>query len=1700
MANFNIGDIIDSRYHLKKFLGGGRVGKVYLARDSKTDCETAIKLLTEHPNSDREKNLFTREFAAVKNLNHPGVVKVYEQGPGYFTMEYVAGEGLLDKKESDVSQIFEIGIDITRVLEYIHRQGVIHRDLKPENIKITPMGKVKILDFGFATGHEVANLISSGQYNIAGTLNYMAPEVIKGFQVDPRADLYSLGIIFYELVTGRLPFKSSDILTTVLRQVEMPANPPSQLNPKITPGFEAIIMKLITKSPAKRFQSAEELLTAMLRLAGRSEILRIRVDRGSKFLYPPKFIERDRELERMLAIMKKAMKGRGKFVLIRGEEGMGKSRLIQEFQAMHTMRRTIFLEVRCDPSLSGSLAAVTQIIYNLFKFLEKSESPMLPEVAAKWGPLLLPIVPALTHKPYMFGITPAETVSNEQLLHNLCHFFVEMARKNPLGIFIDDLHWLDNSSCFLLADLVQSSQDHPLFLCGTYRDRGRFKTGEGNFERILQRLKVKKLCEEIVLIPLDHAQINPLVASMIGQEQIPDELLNRLYEVSRGIPALAEETMKNMAEDGLIYRRGGVWQLEIDDMRKIRRPGVLENSLIEKYDKLDSKSVRLLQSAAVIGQRFSKFLLHAVSGVKERDIGIHLPLLIQEGFLTEIVEGMDVELMIGSPNLAEQIYNKIPVKTKQRLHERVARELEIAPPSEQQVSELAHHYFYANQKRKALQYMDAAGDFWEKQYAYSNAIECYEKALQMAQQKDMKEQIITLQKKLGTIYSLSGQHDTALDYYYNGLLLAQSNQVAEEDFHKGIGITCFHKGKFVESKKHFQILLDGLRQKQKDIAEELTLMASVDIAIGDYEEASRLLQEALLSESSHRDKKLQASIYNYCAEIDAMVGRWPNAMNYYLRAFDLLQSSEDHRLKAQIARGIARIHIYKGRNTEAYKYLEDALYFCHLTDDRELRVMVEIDMGLLFEYQGQLIRSREIYQESLELAQDLDMQLGQAHAWMHLGRIDNWYEKTLEGIERLQTAMEVFQSLNIKWAMAECYQLLGEAYISQGEYDTGLKMLKSGEQILDGLNMTWKLIPIYTDMSIAYRKTGKSDRANIQLNKALNLAKRYDDDIMLGKIHTEYALFCVDSSLNNEAREHFTTARVYLDRTTCLLELGRTYFEYGKALLEFERKGDYGFIKGAMHQLQKAKDIYREAGLPSLLNKTLLLIKECEREKSDTFYQRDLAVKIREFGREIADMESEGQRQLQDLKQKLEQQIGDDMDQESALAQMQKQITEVETNLAKKLEHLRAQNAGLLSQVEDLKAERESLLTLQKISNTINSVLDSQKLLNLVMDMVISELRAERGFLVLKEGNESFVFKAARNIDKQELSDDEFLLSRSIVKKVIKTGEPVLTSDAQADSRFQSESIVDLKLRSILCVPFKIKERVIGAVYLDNRFVSGLFTDRDLDFLIAFSNQAAIAIENAFLYEELREKERMEQEISIAARIQAGLLPTTLPCVPGIEVYGKMIPARKVGGDYYDFIVSPDNTTLSLVIGDVSGKGIPAGLVMVMARLILHLFLRDTKACPRETLLAANRLLKENTEPFIFMSLLLARWDSQSEKFIYAGAGHENLLICRKNEEIEVIPAGGVVLGIKDTIDDMIEEKELHLEAGDSIILYTDGITECMSGSGDMLELDGFLEMVRNHLGKSPRDTVFCLLEEIKEYMGGREQHDDITLTVARKL
>lgn len=1694
MPEYNIGDTVDKRYRLKKLLGGGRIGKVYLAYDIKTNSDVAIKMLSEWPHSDREINLFKREFESIKNLNHPSVVKVFEQGQDYFTMEYIDGDSLTKLKGGDVAQIFEVGIDIARVLEYIHRQGVIHRDLKPENIKLTSLGQVKILDFGFAIGQDIVNVLAVDNPDIAGTLNYMAPEVIKGFQIDPRADLYSLGIIFYELTTGQLPFKSVDIVTTVLRQTESNPVAPTIHNPKITPGFEEIILKLIAKSPVKRFQSADELLEFMMRLAGRSEILKIKIDRGRKFLYPSKFVGRENELKQMQQIFNKAMLGRGKLLLIRGEDGIGKTSLLREFKAAITLSKTLVLSAECDNMSSNHWFGISQIIHEIFKFLEKSNSALLLS-ARRWAPILLAVTPDLASKSYFVGSTTQTNISDESLLQNLSLFFIEISRTYPLAILFDNLEWLDHSSTSLLHRLIQSSQDHPIFICGTYRGSAQ----QGVFESLIPRLTSKKQCEEISLSGLSPAELGIQLGSMIGQEQFVGPILDKLYEISRGIPLLAEETMKNMADDGLIFRQGGVWQIEVDDLRKIRRPNILEDTLLKKYEEITTTSKRIVQIAAIINRRFPRLLLEKICKMPDNDLDRIVSSLIEQGFLAQIADNLQIEFIIGSPRLAELIYQRMLPKIKESLHEEIAKQLEQLTGADNRAEELAYHYTQANLRRKSVPYWIAAGDQHEQQYVYPAAIQAYKKALDICQQKNMQRELLEILEKLGTACCTMGQYDVALQHYQQGLILAGSPS-AKTPFYKGLGIAFFKKGDFEKSKEYFETLLNILQQEHKNIGTELTWMASLHIALGQYDDAQSLLKQAIKIARIEKNKLLQAIVYESSAQIHFMLGHWTHAMNYYQHALEILSKVENQRLQSQVCKGIAQIHLQQGRLAPAYRHLEQALYLCHLTGDREQKIMISLDIGFLLECSGHLESAHNRYLEALDLSQDFNIKIGEAYAEMNLGRYFLLQERPMDALEHLQQSQEAFQTLQLTNAVAECHFFQGIAYHIQGDYDNALRFLDMSEQTVLTLHSNWRLVPIYSEIGEIYRKTNRPDLANKMFNKALKIARDImNNEVLLGRIHIRYGLFCCDSNLSRETIEHFVTAIVFWQRTGCILELAKTYYAYGQALLELERKGDQGFMKVALHQLHKAKEIYQKTNFVPMLNKTLLLIKECEHQQTDALGRRDIAVKLRTFGHSLTDIERTTAKQWEEFRNQFLSEIGEDMDRDALLTELDKRVAEASKQFQTQIETMRVQNNALITEVENLKSERDSLLTLQKISNIINTVKESQKLLDLIMDMVIKELRAERGFLVTIQ-EKDFAVCCARNISKEEIAQDDFSFSQSVLKRVITTSEAILTSDAQSDARFNSQSIMDLRLRSILCVPLKIRDKILGVIYLDNRFVSGLFTERDLEFLSAFSNQAAIALENAFLYEELREKERIEQELSIAARIQAGLLPKALPNVAGIEVYGKMVPARQVGGDYYDFIVAPDNNSVSVVIGDVSGKGIPAGLVMVMARLILHHFLRNPNISTRDILLEANRLLKDNTEPFIFMSLLLARWDVDKKQFVYTGAGHENLIICRnQTKELEVIPAGGVVLGVKDNIDEFLEEKEIMLETGDSVIFYTDGVTECMSASGEMLELDGFLAMVRNHLGKSPSDIVSSLLQELTTYMGGHEQHDDITLMVVRK-
>ena len=213
----------------------------------------------------------------------------------------------------------------------------------------------------------------------------------------------------------------------------------------------------------------------------------------------------------------------------------------------------------------------------------------------------------------------------------------------------------------------------------------------------------------------------------------------------------------------------------------------------------------------------------------------------------------------------------------------------------------------------------------------------------------------------------------------------------------------------------------------------------------------------------------------------------------------------------------------------------------------------------------------------------------------------------------------------------------------------------------------------------------------------------------------------------------------------------------------------------------------------------------------------------------------------------------------------------------------------------------DRLALLYRLSQTFNSSLDLNEVLNRVIDEVIEALHAERGFVMLFGPGGKQTFNVARGLDRKTIDDPQSQISQSVVQKVASEGLPILTSDAQSDSRFNMrQSVMLLGLRSILCVPLKVKEEVRGVVYADNRFEAGLFTQADLDLLSAIASIAAIAIENARLYLMAVDKGRMERELQLAREMQSSFLPQDVPQIPDWDFTARWEPAREVAGDYYD--------------------------------------------------------------------------------------------------------------------------------------------------------------------------------------------------------
>ncbi|MFN8529116.1 MAG: protein kinase [Anaerolineae bacterium] len=259
-----IGRILKHRYEIQDLLGEGSTAAVYKALDRKLGRIVALKVLLPHVKETTRKRFF-QEALAVAQLNHPNIMAIYDSdeddGAQFLVVEYVQGDSLSKYIPSPPEKVVDLGRQIALALQYAHDRQIIHRDVKPANIMVTPTGQVKIMDLGLALPREAKRVTADGM--IIGTPAYLSPEQAQGMALDHRTDIYSLGVVIYEMATGQLPFSTDDIPALLLQHVKQPPPPPRLHNNAISPQFEAVILKSLEKNPARRFQSMEALAAAL---------------------------------------------------------------------------------------------------------------------------------------------------------------------------------------------------------------------------------------------------------------------------------------------------------------------------------------------------------------------------------------------------------------------------------------------------------------------------------------------------------------------------------------------------------------------------------------------------------------------------------------------------------------------------------------------------------------------------------------------------------------------------------------------------------------------------------------------------------------------------------------------------------------------------------------------------------------------------------------------------------------------------------------------------------------------------------------------------------------------------------------------------------------------------------------------------------------------------------------------------------------------------------------------------------------------------------------------------------------------------------------------------------------------------------------------------------------------------------------------
>jgi tetratricopeptide (TPR) repeat protein len=744
----------NGRYQVKKFLGEGGKKKVYLVHDSLLDRDVAFALIKTEKLDDATRLRVTREAQAMGKLgDHPNIVGIYdmgeEKGQPYIVIPLMPGgdvEGLIEKapeRRLPIERAVSVAKAVCRGLEYAHGKGIIHRDIKPGNVWLSADGTAKIGDFGLALAIDLSRLTHTGM--MVGTFYYMPPEQAMGGEVTPKADLYSLGAMLYEMVTGRPPFTGDDAVAIIGQHINTPPVSPSWHRPDLPPAMAALILRLLEKDPQKRPASATEVLKAIDAIeAGKVEKVSSKeaAALAENPLYRRVFVGREPELRQLQSAFDAATSGQGSLTMVVGEPGIGKTALTEQLATYVSLRGGKSLVGHCYEEGSLSLPYLAFVEALRTYATERDITELRKELGTGAGDvarIVSEVRERLKVQPRPKGDPEEERY---RLLQAVTDFLGKAAVAQPLLIVLEDLHSADKGTLEMLGHVARNLAGKRFLLVGTYRDIEVDRTHP--LSAALAELRRLPTFGRVLLRGLNADEVRRMLASITGQE-VPWGLAEAVHRQTEGNPLFVQEVVRYLAEEGVITREGGLKQGTKDTPIEMRIPDGLRDVIGKRLSGLSEGCNRLLSVAAVIGREFRLEVLQKVAGMSDEELFKAL----EEARKAAVVEertgaGAVVNYRFAHAFFRQTLYEEIIAPRRIRLHQQVARALEEVYKTrlEEHAAELAEHFSYSSDSadlKKAVSYGEMAAKRATDVYSYGEAVRLLEQAIKVQEILDPED-------------------------------------------------------------------------------------------------------------------------------------------------------------------------------------------------------------------------------------------------------------------------------------------------------------------------------------------------------------------------------------------------------------------------------------------------------------------------------------------------------------------------------------------------------------------------------------------------------------------------------------------------------------------------------------------------------------------------------------------------------------------------------------------------------------------------------------------------------------------------------------------------------------------------------------------------------------------------------------------------